>query len=616
IDGRVLLGCLLDAAGRVLDWLEVWIQDVDALASSPAACRESLTNAALDERWASCFDGMMAAEPACVIQTGWEKAHPLPMYIDLSSMEPLHPQDEQSGQRWQLCQDDALLADRKLPTYCGSLHRYLYLPQLGRDSPLVAASAEAPRGEGVLSPAELAGGRRGLLAVNPAGGLVILRRHCPIDLESFSDVLSGGGWDGVFHGRELLDLGATFEALKNTDPNLSDGGWLFLGRHGRAGRLVECLHLKLRLLADAVRCVRRVVEATQRPLLNLSAESFQVDLAPPASGLPFLWTARAVLCQAGGALALPIETSDARYFVPAGSQGASVYRPDSAGPSPRGRGTARIRQVLPDAGGATIVEGTFATQERFNVARYDLLWLRLELACGRVDLYGQVEQTSALAAGEWRFRTIAQRFGQDVVSALRSAEGVPISETPFEIVPLLSTPCDLYSLAVLASRLLLVNAQTTLPVAMDELLSLARQLAEDYDESVPLGRRIGNPFEADRRWATSLGPHRLSHEEMTPDEAFDLVPAEVWFDTLAVVVRMLPGIGPDSIARDYGDAPPGGIHKVLDAPAEQLANLLLRTRSLVVIDWRFNREIHAVVRRHLVGLDLPARENQPGGGGD
>jgi hypothetical protein len=182
-----------------------------------------------------------------------------------------------------------------------------------------------------------------------------------------------------------------------------------------------------------------------------------------------------------------------------------------------------------------------------------------------------------------------------------------VADTAFEIIPLLSSPCDLYSLAVLAIRTLLVNNQTTLPVALDEMLSLARQVAEEYDESVGIGLRIRTVFEADKRWGGSLGPHRLTNEELTPEQAFDLIPAEVWFDTLGLIVRLLPGIGPDSLVRDFGDAPPGGLHKVFDRAVEGLGDLMLRTRSLIIIDWRFNREVHAVVRQHLMGLGDKAR---------
>jgi hypothetical protein len=89
----------------------------------------------------------------------------------------------------------------------------------------------------------------------------------------------------------------------------------------------------------------------------------------------------------------------------------------------------------------------------------------------------------------------------------------------------------------------------------------------------------------------------LSRETITPQEAFDLVPADLWFETLAMLVRMLPAVGPDSSCRDYGDAPRGGLHKIFDPPLSDLDTLLIRTRSLIVIDWRFNREIHAVLRK-------------------
>ena len=64
-----------------------------------------------------------------------------------------------------------------------------------------------------------------------------------------------------------------------------------------------------------------------------------------------------------------------------------------------------------------------------------------------------------------------------------------------------------------------------------------------------------------------------------------------------MLVRMLPAIGPDSTCRDYGDAPRGGMHKVFDIALADIDTLLIRTRSLIVIDWRFNREIHGVLRK-------------------
>ena len=77
------------------------------------------------------------------------------------------------------------------------------------------------------------------------------------------------------------------------------------------------------------------------------------------------------------------------------------------------------------------------------------------------------------------------------------------------------------------------------------------------------------------------------------------MPAEIWFQTLAAIVRMFPAVGPDSHCKDFGDAPPRGVHKVFEGPMLAFERLITRTRSLVVIDWRLNREVHSVIRRLL-----------------
>jgi hypothetical protein len=279
-----------------------------------------------------------------------------------------------------------------------------------------------------------------------------------------------------------------------------------------------------------------------------------------------------------------------------------VYQPESVSKPASGRGTLRIRKTIAENAGM-IVEGTFSSQDRLGVSggsdptKNDLIWLRVPVGSQRIDLFGHIEKEPALAAGEWRFRSERQRFAEAVAGQIKSAEGVPIPETLFEVIPLLSSPCDMYSLAILAARALLVDADNTLAIATDELLSLARQVGLQHQAGTALGERIRAIFQADARWLNSLGPHRLTRDTLTPQEAFDLVPANLWFDTLALLVRMVPGIGPDSFCRDYGDAPRGGLHKIYEPAQDHLDTLLVRTRSLIVIDWRFNREIHAVLRR-------------------
>jgi len=136
-------------------------------------------------------------------------------------------------------------------------------------------------------------------------------------------------------------------------------------------------------------------------------------------------------------------------------------------------------------------------------------------------------------------------------------------------------------------------------VVLDETLSLAREVEADYDESVSLQTRISNIFSRDKRWPESLGPHHLTFDEITAEDALRVLPAELWWATLAMVLRMFPGLGPDSECKDYGDAPPGGLHRVFERTMAELDQLIFKTRSLIVPDAASNQEIAAVVQKYL-----------------
>jgi hypothetical protein len=204
--------------------------------------------------------------------------------------------------------------------------------------------------------------------------------------------------------------------------------------------------------------------------------------------------------------------------------------------------------------------------------------------------------TEGLAEGEARFRTVPQVLSAESITALRAAEGVAFPRSPFQVVPLLSTPCDLYALGVLAVRTFLVNPQKTLAVALDEMLSLGRKLAAEYKPDVPVSARVASILHADPRFSESLGPQHLLQEPMEAKTAYELLPAELWHQTLAALVRLFPGLGPDSYCKDYGDAPALALETVFNQPLEELEKLLVRSRSLIVIDWSSNREVHSAIR--------------------
>jgi hypothetical protein len=594
-DASVYLGCLVDAGGRVRDWMEVWVQNLDGLGESYPAYREQMSNHALDEQWAMRAKTFREMDPEGFLQAGWESAHPLPTFLDLEKAAPVHPADEAAGGRWELCRDDAMLKAAGLPPYSTSLFRYLHQPALAERSRFVPVVAGAPESAATVSLEEMLGKRR-LVAFNAQGGLMMACRFCPLGFEEYVDLLGGKSWGGIEHGKKKINFGGCYRSLEDWKTIRESGAHLFLGRQGRAGRFMEVFHLKLQLLLEAFRAVRAFTESEQLPFLNLSTDSFRVRLGQVGAGLPFLWTARCGLVKPVESCALPVKMSQANYYVRGGRAGTSVFVPEGVGLPVQGSGSVRIRKVLPPEGDGLVLEATLVTQERLVVSPHDLIWIQLPLPSGRVDLYGHLYSAEGLAYGEARFRTVPLKLPATVDAALRGSEGVAFARSPFEIIPLLSTPCDLYAMGVLAVRTLLVNDQTTLALALDETLSMARQLGVEGGATQDLGQRIQTLMEKDARWRLSLGPHRLTSDPMEPNEALKLAPAELWRDTLAAVVRLFPGVGPDSFCRDYGDVPSLALETTFDPAIAALENLVRRTRSLIVIDWTLNREISAVIK--------------------
>ena len=597
VDAKIFLGCIIDASTQVLDWLELWIQSGGTLINTPIASRLNLSNATLDARWNRQFRAFEQLNASEIVKTGMESSNPLPTLINVSAGCPVHPMDPETGLPWKLCTDEGLLQQNGLPGYGSTLHRYLYVPASGSASKFVPVTPGAPVNEFTKPLSEICANDAHIIPFDIVAGLMLVKKHYPIDLETYIGILSGISWDGLKHGRSILDFGEQINALKKHETTLTDDGRLFLETSGRYGRLIETLHLKLRLLADIISSIHTIVCILQRPLLNIGPESWQVKLGEVGRGLPFLWTAKAIVSNPGDAVRLTIKDTDLQYYLPSPAAGASIYQPLVSSISAKGRASVRIRNVLSETNGTTAVEGTFSTQERIEIASHDIVWLRINLASGDVDLYAHLESDSAMALGEWRFRTAAQNLKH--TEDLKAAEGVPMPEVQFEIIPLLSSPFDLYSLAVLAVRIFLVDNTNSLPVVLDETMSLMRQIEAEFKENVSIEERISGLFRKDKRWLESLGPQHLTYDDISSDEIFRIIPPEIWWAILRIIIKMLPGPGPDSECRDYGDAQPGGLHKIFERTMDDIDKLILKTRSFIVSDLKSNQEIAAVIQKYL-----------------
>ena len=257
-----------------------------------------------------------------------------------------------------------------------------------------------------------------------------------------------------------------------------------------------------------------------------------------------------------------------------------------------------MREVTTGENDSSVLEGTLTTQERISIAANDLLCLRFALPSGRLSLYGRWDASEALSSNELRFRTLPRVLPPTVLMALRET-GVAIPHVAFETLPVLSTPCDLHALGVIAVQALLASGGggLTLPMALDEVFSLAAKVVEKGGDATQTLDAIRAILEEDPKWQTNLGPHHLLVDALSPEDAAALFPADLWWATIAVVMRCFPGLLPASYCHDLGDAPALALEKVFDEPLAHLDSLLLRSRSLIMIDWNMNREIRSVVDR-------------------
>jgi hypothetical protein len=598
MDARVYLGALADKAGRVREWLEIWVQDVTGLAQSLSVYREVINNRVLDERWKSRA-AMLAASPEHgLVLIGAERENPEPVLIDAKAHSPVPPRDQKTNATWVLCQDEVVLGKKGAPSYAATLQRHVYLKDLGEQSDLVPVEMLGSDGAALGVPP-------GTLGLNPGGGLMLALRYAPLSYEQFVDTVSGLESDAGPAEAVLKSIAAgasgfsagTRGTMSGPHANMTPGtGWLMLASSDRSGRLVESLHLKLMAFAGAAAGARASIAATQAPMLNITASSFRVSLGEAFGATPILWGNKVSLVEPGEGMEMPVEGTDLKYFVAGRGAGMSMYSPASVSQQVQGKGWLRLRNIVTEGPGGTVLEGTLQTQERVMPGKNDLLWLRFGLGPVRVDQYATIDMKGSMAPGEVRIRTIPTRLKDDVAARLKQALGVPIPEVHFGILPMLSSACDLYSMGVLGVRTLLVGAKSPLPVSLDELMTLAGLAANSAGDGEELWVRISRAFESEKRWAANLGPQLLLTDCADAAEAFEAIPPQLWYQTLAAIIRCFTGLGPDSRCKDFGDAPTGAQQKVFDGLLDDLYALLTACRTLIVSDFALNSEIRGVVK--------------------
>jgi hypothetical protein len=588
MDAAVYLGALCDAEGRPRRWVEIWVQSIGSHGGRKPDAMHN--NASLDQRWRRWAGALLDENPESIHAGPWQETHPLPTYFNPDTRQMVHPADPTEGRAWQVCTDDFFLRKAGLPAYSGTTHRLLHIPGASREPLFVSADPAATPIARTRAASRELGFDPSWVPFNPEGGLLLFRSFEAYSLRQFKAILEGHRLDAVNLEADGLLHPDVAPTLRTTGYLENGHGLLFGGRRGRAGRALEVFLLKTLLFTEVIERVARAAKAGGAPFLNLHVSDVRVDLQSEYSRLPACWGFRTAVTRSPESLPVEIAVGGYRMFQPVGPVVSSEYRPKQLSAAYSGQGTVRIRDVRSDPGDVLVAEGTLADIEARRASRHDLLRLVLPVRGQGLVVHARILSDQQMASDELRFETLPQASRPDLKESLLSIRGAPLESVAYQFQPVASSPCDLYSCAILGLEILIDPTRVRLPLAVDEFLSFVRQLGLEKAE-MALATRRGRVLTAEPRFTKSLGPQNLGASQSPSAEDESLIPPELWWSYIEILARMIPGGMPDAWARDFGDVNPAALESCFKAPLEELGQLSERIRSIAFSDWTHNQEV-------------------------
>jgi hypothetical protein len=591
---RVYLGAICDRDARIQEWLEIWVQTHEIKDMAFASYQEQLSNHVFDQRWNAEGAAAKAQLPERVIATDMEDNDPGPILIKQTLAEVAASVALTEALPWTVCKDDSMLTSFGLPPYSTSPHRYLHEAGATGAKTFLSVSSDAPVNAHVQSADRLSKMPDVLAVFNAHGGMIRVMRFSPLELETFLRILEGSSWDDAAPEMRGMFPGSTYAKLRVWSTSPKGLPFLLHGTDDNADRLNEICFLKLSALQQLFKEVRAYVGTHQLPLLNLTPSSFQISLPETGNQLPSLWAARCALVKPGQAYPLKISSTEQQYFIRLGRVEPSPYLPEGLGAHSFGIGSVRIRNVLTETDG-TVLEGTLVAEDYLGLDPHDLLWFKLPVGEQRLEFFAHVYTAEAVGPREARFRTVPTKLEQASSEHLLRTAGSVFARSPYEIWPLLSSPCDMYSLGVMAVRLLLANSKSNLPVVLDEVMGLARHLGKREKSEASLRSELDSLLGQEERLLDLVSPHQLIESGSSPLIARKRIQMDLWLDSIAFLLRLFPGSGAHCFCKDLGDVSPLALETVFDQPIEELERLLLRFRSVLLPGLSANEEIASVI---------------------
>jgi hypothetical protein len=591
---QIFLGAICDAEARIQEWVEISVQAAQIRELAFSGYQEQLSNLFFDRRWQA--DGKLLRNqlPEAVIATKMEVKSPGPVLIKRSLPANVSGFATVEITGWRVCVDDALLQSFGLESYTGSPYRYLHQPDVKETKTFLATTSDTPANSHVQSIDRLKSTPDIHAVFNPGGGLIRVIRHNPLELESHLQILEGKAWNENNSPMCFYPPGSQYAALQAWSSKPHGLPFLLHGKGNMGERLNEIFLLKLSLLHEILKKVRASVKACQFPLLNLSPASFRVSIKETGDQFPLLWSAECKLIKPSQAYSLKIKSTEQKYFIRLGRIEPSPFLPEGMGAHSFGIGSVQVRNVTTTADGVSL-EGTLVGEDYLSIDANDLLWFKLPLTENRPEFYAHVYKSDAASHREVRFRTVPAKLSESAITTLKQSAGIRFPKSPYEIWPLLSSPCDLFSIGVMGVRILLANSQSNLPVVLDEILSLARRINESGPNNEDCLKELKALLQKDAVISELISPRALVETAFTSKQAWAAVHAEIWQETVGLLLRFFPDTGPNAFCKNFGDVSPLALETVFDLPMQGVELLVLRLRSLLSPTFSTNQEIAAVI---------------------
>lgn len=618
-DANIYLGCFIERSGHVLKWLELWVRDYDNIAETlHENSFDIINNEVLDERWERQRRLLGESTASHVYATTLDLNMECPLYIDDFNKKAIFPKDDGSKTHWKICREDNLLTRLKLAPYRSSVHRYLYLESLGADSFFLPVTPNAPTNEKTRPLDTVISVRSTLLPFNRYGGSILVREFAPMTVEGYLSVIAGRAWTGMGLGRKSFLPGGIYREIGSEVTVGYASGRLVATRVGTKAWQLESLFLKIRLFYEILSLVKRCVEYDRKPFFALETDSFSVSLPNTSASSPFLWDAEVALKQTSDAVSFSVEkqtsvdSRETAYFRTFRPLSASIYRPEALGQQRSLVGEVTLLDRKRDSEtGLYFFDGTLRSpdlQDLTLVGKH-LYFIEYPIRGRRLRLVAEMTGTDAHLPDKIRFRTRRLALNSEQALALEGFFGVEQVGVYCEVLPILGTPCDLYSLGIIGLEVLFHGSGTSLAQLKDQLRSLA-QTCSEMNEDETLVERVAAVFARDADMRSVLMPDDLGVDSDGPGRIG--LPAEdrIWETIIAILMRLQTGLlKREGYAESLSNENNFRLAQVFDEPIKELSNILAILRSLCIGDVHSSHFIRSVIDSMLLEMRGASHES-------